>query len=214
MKLNVKYLENYDFKGDRFICFLEDIVEPWFTRKEEDKEDGKDLLYTVSHNKEPIGYVVEGKVLSLPTKGLCSKDGDSGYDLRACIAMPMILKPHTRTLIPNGIKCELNTSISDGVSSTEMGWGNDVEIQVRCRSGLAYKNGIMVVNGIGTIDYGYRGEIGTIIYNSSDEDFYIYPMDRISQLVVAPIFKPAVVETLELSETERGEGGYGHSGSK
>jgi len=211
MQLCVQYLENYDWAGGRFICFLEDIVEP-YTVKE---EDGKQVIYTISHSKEPIGYLVEGKVLSLPTRGLYSKVGDSGYDLRACIKEPMILKPHTRALIPNGIKCELNTTMtSENIKSTEMGRADCVEIQVRARSGLAYKNGIMVVNGIGTVDYGYRGEIGTIIYNSSDDDFYIYPMDRISQLVVAPIFKPDVVETNELSKTERGEGGYGHSGSK
>lgn len=86
------------------------------------------------------------------------------------------------------------------------------EGQVRCRSGLALKHGIMVVNGVGTIDPDYRGEIGVILFNSGENAFHIAPGDRIAQLVIAQFETPPVLEVKELDETARGAGGYGSTG--
>lgn len=89
-----------------------------------------------------------------------------------------------------------------------------VEIQMRPRSGLAAKNGIILVNTPGTIDSSYRGEIKAIVLNTGKEDFEINPGDRIAQIVVCPIWKPIVTEVEELDETERGADGFGSSGVK
>lgn len=109
----------------------------------------------------------------------------------------VILPPGGRALIPSG----LHVDIPYGY-----------EIQVRCRSGLALKNGIMVTNGIGTIDESYKGDIGIVLTNTGQENFTINQGDRIAQLVLMPITKIDwnPVETLE--ESERGEGGFGHTG--
>ena len=106
-------------------------------------------------------------------------------------------------MIKNGIK------ISFGE-----GFDSNVEFQIRARSGLAYKKGIMVVNGIGTIDHNYRGELGTILYNSGKEDFVVNRGDRVSQGVICPIFKPEIVMVDKVDETDRGTGGFGSSGIK
>ena len=88
------------------------------------------------------------------------------------------------------------------------------EAQVRPRSGLAMKHGITVLNTPGTIDADYRGEVGVILVNLSNEAFTIEPGERIAQLVIARHEQPEVVEVTELNETERGAGGFGHSGRK
>ena len=128
-----------------------------------------------------------------------SKEGDSGYDLRAAISEPIVLSPGERKVVPNGIKTQLYSSIN-------------VEIQIRPRSGLAAKKGITVVNAPGTVDYSYRGELMTILLNTGNEDFVINPGDRISQMVICPIYKPEVVEINEVHETDRGDNGFGSSG--
>ena len=127
--------------------------------------------------------------------------GDSCMDMRAAIKEPFVLKAHQRAVVPSGIKCELIKDDND--------W---VEIQIRARSGLAAKNGISMVNGIGTIDFSYRGEIGVIMINTSDDDLTINPGDRIAQMAVCPIYKPEVVAGNVSSVTERGAGGFGSSG--
>lgn len=86
------------------------------------------------------------------------------------------------------------------------------EMQIRSRSGLARKNGIQVFNAPGTIDSDYRGEVGAILYNATDTDFVVKPNDRIAQAIIAPIIIAEWEEAAELSETERGAGGYGHTG--
>jgi len=86
------------------------------------------------------------------------------------------------------------------------------EAQVRPRSGLALKNGITVLNTPGTIDSGYRGEIGVILMNHSDTDFAVNTGDRIAQLVIAPVTQPTIVEADEVDVTDRGEGGFGSTG--
>jgi len=135
---------------------------------------------------------------------ISSKDGDSGYDLRAAVTEAIVLHPNERRVVPNGIKTQLVTNI----------YGTDVEIQIRPRSGLAAKKGITVVNAPGTVDFSYRGELMTILLNTGSEDFTINPGDRISQLVVCPIYKPEVFEVDSVGETDRSENGFGSSGVK
>ena len=129
--------------------------------------------------------------------------GDSCLDMRAAIASPLVLKAHQRAVVPTGIKCELIKEDND--------W---VEIQVRARSGLAAKHGISMVNGIGTIDFSYRGEIGAIMINHAEEDLVINPGDRIAQMAICPIYKPEIIEATISENTDRSSGGFGSSGKK
>ena len=129
-----------------------------------------------------------------------AKEGDSGFDLRAYISEPVTLKPLERKLIPTGLKFELSPN---------------TELQVRPRSGMALKHGISVLNTPGTVDEGYRGDVGIIAVNLSNEDYTIEPGERIAQAVIMNVIGHRVsnlqkVETL--TETERGDTGYGSSG--
>ena len=121
----------------------------------------------------------------------------AGMDLRAFIDADIVLKPFERKLIPTGLSIEL----PDGY-----------EAQIRPRSGLAIKSGITVLNSPGTIDADYRGEIKVILINLSDTDFTIKSGDRICQMVIAKHEKAEFIEVEEISETERGAGGFGHTG--
>ena len=125
--------------------------------------------------------------------------GSAGVDLRAQLQEPVMLKPLQRALIPTGLYIEL----PDGY-----------EAQVRPRSGLALKKGVTVLNSPGTIDSDYRGEIKVIMINLSNETTIINTGERIAQLVVAKYEKVQFKEVDELNETERGEGGFGHTGVK
>ena len=123
----------------------------------------------------------------------------AGMDLRANIEEPIELQPLERRLIPTG----LFMALPDGY-----------EAQVRPRSGLALKHGITVLNTPGTIDADYRGEVGVVLVNLSNTSFTIEPGERIAQMVIAK-YEQATLEEVEiLDETERGAGGYGHSGRK
>ena len=123
----------------------------------------------------------------------------AGMDLRAKLDAPITLRPLERRLIPTGLFIALPPGY---------------EAQVRPRSGLALKHGIGVLNAPGTIDADYRGEVGVILVNLSTEEFLVSDGDRIAQLVVAH-HEEAAWECVEaLDETERGEGGFGHSGKK
>ena len=123
----------------------------------------------------------------------------AGMDLRADIEQPVTLKPLERRLIPTG----LHIALPQGY-----------EAQVRPRSGLALKHGITVLNTPGTIDADYRGEIGVVLVNLANEDFVVNPGERVAQMVIAQ-YEQAVLQTVDtLDETERGEGGYGHTGVK
>ena len=129
-----------------------------------------------------------------------AKAGDSGMDLRAAITETITLQPNERKVVPNGIICEMQDE------------NTNYEIQIRPRSGLAAKNGIIVVNTPGTVDWGYRGELMTILLNTGTEPFVINPGDRIAQMIVCPIVRPQI-ETVEyVNETERGASGFGSSG--
>lgn len=123
----------------------------------------------------------------------------AGVDLRANITEDVLLKPFERCLVKTGIFLE----IPEGY-----------EAQVRPRSGLALKKGISLVNSPGTIDADYRGEIGVILINMSQEDFKISHGDRIAQLVFAKCEQADWIEVEELNKTERGEGGFGSTGKK
>ncbi len=121
----------------------------------------------------------------------------AGMDLRAFIDSDIVLKPFERKLIPTGLYIEL----PDGY-----------EAQIRPRSGLAIKSGITVLNSPGTIDADYRGEIKVILINLSNDDFTIKSGERICQMVIAKHEKVDFVEVEEINETERGAGGFGHTG--
>ena len=123
----------------------------------------------------------------------------AGADLRANISEPIVLQPMERKLIGTG----LSIALPEGL-----------EAQVRPRSGLALKHGITVLNTPGTIDADYRGEIGVILINMSNEAFTVNPGERIAQMVIAEHAQAIFMPTDSLDETERGEGGFGHSGVK
>lgn len=123
----------------------------------------------------------------------------AGMDLRANVAEPVVLRPLERRIIPTGLYMALPPGY---------------EAQVRPRSGLAFKHGITVLNSPGTIDSDYRGELGVLLVNLSNEDFTIQAGERIAQMVIARHEQGEFVEVEELDDTERGAGGYGHTGVK
>lgn len=123
----------------------------------------------------------------------------AGMDLRANIDEPIVLKPMERRLVPTGLHIALPVGY---------------EAQVRPRSGLALKKGITVLNAPGTVDADYRGEVGVILINLSDEPFTIEDGERIAQMVIARHEHAEFIPVDVLDETERGEGGYGHTGVK
>ena len=124
-------------------------------------------------------------------------EGSAGMDVRANIEEPITLKSLERILIPTGLK----VAIPEGY-----------EIQVRPRSGLAIKHGITMLNTPGTVDSDYRGELKVIVVNLSNEAYTIEPNERIGQFVLNKIEQIEFVEVQELDSTERGEGGFGHTG--
>ena len=132
---------------------------------------------------------------SLPTY---ETQGSAGMDLRADLNEDVILRPLERALIPTGLRIEL-----------PIGY----EAQIRPRSGLAAKHGLTVLNSPGTIDADYRGEIKVILVNLSNEIFTIKHGERIAQMVIAKHETVDFVEVVELSQTQRGEGGFGHTGT-
>ena len=124
-------------------------------------------------------------------------EGSAGMDIRAYLDEPMTIEPGDRALVPTGLFMEIPA-------------GN--EVQIRARSGLAIKKGIGLVNGIGTIDSDYRGEVKIALINWGKEPFVIENGDRVAQMVVASYVKAGIEAVDELSETERGAGGFGHTG--
>jgi dUTP pyrophosphatase len=123
----------------------------------------------------------------------------AGMDLRAFLQQPVVLKPLERKLIPTGLFVEIPAGF---------------EAQIRPRSGLALKKGITVLNSPGTIDADYRGEVGIILINLSNEDFVVENGERICQMIIASHEKVQWNLVEKLEETERGEGGFGHTGKK
>jgi dUTP pyrophosphatase len=125
--------------------------------------------------------------------------GSAGLDLRAHLPEPKVLQPGERVLIPTG----LSLALPDGF-----------EAQVRPRSGLALKHGITVLNSPGTVDADYRGDVGVILINLGAEPFTIEPGDRVAQLVIAAYAQVEWTSVEVLPETERGAGGFGHTGTQ
>lgn len=123
----------------------------------------------------------------------------AGMDLRAYIEHSFVLKPMERKLVPTGLFIEL-----------PIGY----EAQIRPRSGMAFKNGVTVLNSPGTIDADYRGEIKVLLINSSNSDFIVHTGERIAQMVIAKHERVEWELTKELNQTDRGEGGFGHTGVK
>lgn len=125
--------------------------------------------------------------------------GSSGMDVRANLSEPLVLEPLARVLVPTGLFVEIPLSY---------------EIQIRPRSGLAIKQGITCLNTPGTIDADYRGEIKVILINLSSEPQTIHPADRIAQMVVQKVEQIQWVAVSELSESDRGTGGFGSTGKQ
>ncbi|MBN1637543.1 MAG: dUTP diphosphatase [Ignavibacteriales bacterium] len=132
----------------------------------------------------------------IPLPGYAT-DGSSGMDIRAAINNKLEILPKQFTLVPTNLIFEIP---------------NGYEAQVRPRSGLSANHGIGILNSPGTIDSDYRGEIKIILFNFSDKTFVVNRGDRIAQLVISKVFKSNLCEVTELSDTERGVGGFGHSG--
>ena len=194
--------------------------------EEELKElnDLKDMLHSLSGEEttvETYGKVIddleimarqnEGEELKITTKFTndsnnedpsYSKEGDSGFDLRAFLDAPITLEPLERVLIPTGLKFQLPTN---------------TELQVRPRSGMALKYGISVLNTPGTVDESYRGEVGIIAINLSNDYYTIQPGERIAQGVITNVIGSNISyleKTTQLNETERGSKGFGSSGKQ
>ena len=133
-----------------------------------------------------------------PTPAYSTEDS-AGMDIRAFVKEPITLNPLERVLVPTGLYMELP---------------HGYQCEVRPRSGLALKKGITVLNTPGTIDADYRGEVGVILINLSNEPFVINNGERICQMVIMNYTKAEWVEVEELNDTERGAGGFGHTGVK
>ena len=123
--------------------------------------------------------------------------GAAGMDIRAWLKEPVILQPGERALIPTGLYMEFDAGY---------------EVQLRARSGLAVKHGIGLVNGVGTIDSDYRGEIKVALINLGQEAFAVNNGERIAQMVISPVVQAEIEPSEMLTETERGAGGFGSTG--
>ena len=139
-------------------------------------------IFRMAHNK----FVPEYKT-----------EGAAGMDLCAAITEPITLMPLERSLVPTGLKIEL-----------EHGY----EAQIRPRSGLSIKHGISLINCVGTIDEDYRGEVCVGLVNLSNEEYTILPDERIAQMIIAKVEQAKIEVVTELSDTARGEGGFGSTG--
>jgi len=142
-----------------------------------------------------IKRLPHGADLPLPAY---ATDGAAGLDLRAAIEVPLELKPGARALVPTGLVFELP---------------GGHEGQVRPRSGLAARHGVTVLNTPGTIDSDYRGEVKVILVNLGETAFVVEPGTRIAQMVVAPVTRASLVEAENLSDSARGAGGFGSTGT-
>ena len=171
----------------------------------------QDLMTRIeSFNNEELNEYDNFKI-SIETKFTNSSDnsdpeyakvGDSGFDLRAYLSESVTLKPLERKLIPTGLKFELPPN---------------TELQVRPRSGMALKHGISVLNTPGTVDEGYRGDVGVIVVNLSNEGYTIEPGERIAQGVIMNVIGQNIstlTKTNTLTDTERAEAGFGSTGKQ
>lgn len=141
-----------------------------------------------------VERLAEGEGLPLPAYQTA---GAAALDLHAAVADQVVLAPGARALIPAGIRIAVPAGY---------------EAQVRPRSGLALRHGIMVLNSPGTIDSDYRGPVCVILFNAGTEPFVVHRGDRIAQLVIAPVCRAQLREVAALDDTERSSGGFGHTG--
>ena len=157
--------------------------------------------YGGGRGERPIFIMLTVKVINTGSQPLpqYATPQSAGMDLRANIEEPITLHPLERKLIPTGLRIALPVGY---------------EAQIRPRSGLALKHGITVLNSPGTVDADYRGEVMALLINLSQEDFIINPGERIAQMVIARHEQAEFQIVEELDETERGAGGYGHTGTK
>lgn len=125
--------------------------------------------------------------------------GSAGYDLCACIDAPQTIEPGERCVFPSGLAAEIPAGTAGFVFT---------------RSGLGIKKGIHVTNGVGVIDSDYRGEIRIGLHNLSAEPYTVQPGERIAQMIIMPYFAPVIEEVTSLTETDRGAGGFGSTGTK
>lgn len=125
--------------------------------------------------------------------------GSAGYDLCACIDAPQTIEPGERCVFPSGLAAEIPAGTAGFVFT---------------RSGLGIKKGIHVTNGVGVIDSDYRGEIRISLHNLSAEPYTVQPGERIAQMIIMPYFAPVIEEVTALTETDRGAGGFGSTGTK
>ena len=142
-----------------------------------------------------IRTVPGGEEVEIPSYGT---EQASGMDLRAATDLPIVLKPQQRALVPTGIA----VSIPEGY-----------EAQIRPRSGIASRCGVTVLNAPGTVDADYRGEIKVILINLGQEDYVIHKGDRIAQMVIQQVVRCRWERVEALDDTDRGEGGFGHTGA-
>lgn len=125
--------------------------------------------------------------------------GSAGYDLCACIDAPQTIEPGKRCVFPSGLAAEIPVGTAGFIFT---------------RSGLGIKKGIHVTNGVGVIDSDYRGEIRIGLHNLSAEPYTVQPGERIAQMIIMPYFAPVIEEVTSLTETDRGAGGFGSTGTK
>ena len=125
--------------------------------------------------------------------------GSAGYDLCACMDAPQTIEPGERCVFPSGLAAEIPAGMAGFVFT---------------RSGLGIKKGIHVTNGVGVIDSDYRGEIRIGLHNLSAEPYTVQPGERIAQMIIMPYFAPVIEEVTSLTETDRGTGGFGSTGTK
>ena len=146
--------------------------------------------------KKPVVHIINHSSNPLPQY---ATSGAAGMDIRAHLSSPITLQPLERSLIPTGLYMQLPEGY---------------EAQVRPRSGLAINHGITCLNSPGTIDADYRGEVKVILINLSNEAHTIQPGDRIAQMIVQPVSQIEWMEVSEIAATERGTGGFGHTGKE
>lgn len=139
------------------------------------------------------------KIVSKKYMPVYATEQSAGMDLRAVTDEPIVIKPMQRQLVKTGLFIQLPVGY---------------EAQIRPRSGLALKKGITVLNSPGTIDADYRGEIGVLLINMSQEDFVVNDGERIAQMVIAKYERAKLIQVDSLDDSDRGDGGWGHSGVK
>lgn len=141
---------------------------------------------------------IDNKFIDIPLPEYAT-DGSSGLDIRAAVENEIVIPKGKVVLVPTNLMVEI-----------PFGY----EIQIRSRSGLAAKHGIGILNSPGTIDSDYRGEIKIILFNFSENDFVIKRGDRIAQMVISKVYKAELIESNKLEDSNRGSGGFGHTGLK